>query len=249
MLEKEKLSNYLWIGPIYFISVGVLYLWGYWSNFGINIFEYAALSDIVKVSIIPVGSVFIFILIGFFIGEATVADILPEGISRSTVLSRFLRRILGLLIIVYGVILFIFIFYPVPNKWLILPILLMWLFYFPLKEAGFLKEIKNDSARSLAIIAIIALPLYSFAIGKINAEKILNNKEYQYIEVVEEGKKERLKFIGHANEYVFFISVNNEKLVISKVEKISPIHLRSVKSTRQTIDKSKPNKQMKKDRQ
>ncbi|MFC1562333.1 hypothetical protein ACFL4Q_04985 [candidate division KSB1 bacterium] len=65
----ENTKKYLWLAAPYFIAVGLLYLWAYWSSFGINILEYAALSDVVKVAIIPVGSAFFFILIGFILGE------------------------------------------------------------------------------------------------------------------------------------------------------------------------------------
>ncbi len=200
-------------------------MWGYWPNFGVNIFEYVSLSDIIRVAIIPVGSVFIFVLIGFCLGETTVADILPKSGGNKTIIGRFLNKIKWLLILIYAAVVFILIFYPVPNKWFVLPTLLMLPFYLPLKGAGFLSEIKNDSIRSIIIIATIALPLYSYAIGKINADKILRNTDYQYMELVKEGKKQRLKFLGYANQYVFLLSMNNQDLVISKIDKVSPMYL------------------------
>jgi hypothetical protein len=37
----------------YAILVALLYLWGSWSSFGINIFNYIALTDILKLALIP----------------------------------------------------------------------------------------------------------------------------------------------------------------------------------------------------
>jgi len=246
LLDKEKFATYLWFGPFYFFSVGVLYLWGYWPNFKINIFEYVALTDVVKVAIIPVGSFFVFIFLGLCLGEATTIDVLPEGGGKGTRLGLLLNKIKWILIIIYAAVLFVFIFYPIPNKWLVLPMLLLWPFYFPLKKAGFLKEIRNDSIRSLLIAATVLLPFYSYAVGKINASGILQNTDYQYTVLLKDGKKERFKFLGYANQYVFFISMNNQELVISEIKKVSPLYLHAFKPTKQGNNAEKPNPRLKK---
>jgi hypothetical protein len=229
LIEKDKFAGYLWMAPFYFVSVGVLYLWGYWPNFRINIFEYVSLSDVVKVAIVPVGSVFIFVLLGFCIGEASVGGILPEGGGKGTRLGRFLNRIKKWLILLYVAVIYFFIFYPIPNKWVILPVLLIWPFYLPLKHSGFLKEVANDSVRSVLIIAIIALPLWSYAAGKINADKILKGSNCQYAEVGKDGEKQKLKFLGFANQYVFFLSMNNEDVVVARIDDLSPLYLHLLK--------------------
>lgn len=229
MIEKDRLAGYFWIGPFYFMTVGVLYLWGYWPSFGINIFEYVTLSDVIKVAIIPVGSVFVFVLAGFFMGEVSVGGRLPEGGGKETRVGRFLNRTKKWLIVLYLVVVYLVLFYPIPNKWLFLPVLIMWVFYFPLKSVGFLKEIANDSVRSLLISAVVALPLYSFAIGKINADKILKGSNCQYAEVGKDGEKQKLKFLGFANQYVFFLSMNNEDVVVARIADLSPLYLHLLK--------------------
>jgi len=223
LINKEQFSNYLWLSPIYFISVGVLYLWGYWASFDINIFEYLDLSDVVKVAIIPVGSVFIFTLIGFAIGEFAVSDVLPEGGGKESRVGVFLNRIIPILILLYGILLYVMTFYYVPAKWHILPMLYLFPIYLILKRSGFLHEIKKDTARSLVIMAIVALPLFSFARGKINAQNIINNENYRYAKVQWSDKE--MKYLGHVSDYFFFLSKDNQEYVISKDEEVSPLKL------------------------
>lgn len=227
MIDKNILRTYLWLAPFYLLTVGILYLWGYWYSFDINIFEYVALSDVVKVAIIPVGSVFIFVLLGFCVGEITVADTFPEGGGKKTKVGIILNKLFPVFLILYLIVLTYYLFSKpeLPGKWIVLPILFMGPPYFMLKGAGMLKEINNDSIRSLIIISIVALPLYSFSIGKINAGKILKNKEYQFIELGENPSKEKMKLIGHANNYLFFASMDNKKLMITKLEIHGPLTL------------------------
>ncbi len=61
---KEKVSTYLYFSSLYFVTVGVLYLWGYWTTFEVNILEYLSLADIVKSTAYPIASTFIFFVIG-----------------------------------------------------------------------------------------------------------------------------------------------------------------------------------------
>jgi len=42
----------------YVVVVAVLYLWGYWSPFNINVLEYLSLADVVKAAAYPLASVF-----------------------------------------------------------------------------------------------------------------------------------------------------------------------------------------------
>ncbi|MHB1184265.1 MAG: hypothetical protein ACYC4A_06140 [Desulfobulbia bacterium] len=227
MINKEKLGTYLWPAPFYLLTVGVLYLWGYWESFGVNIFEFVALSDVVKVAIIPVGSVFLFVLLGFGIGEITIADKFNEGGGRSTKIGKILNKLFPFFVVIYLVIITYLMFSKpeLPGKWKVLPVFLMFPPYFLLKGSGFIKEIHNDSLRSLIIISIVALPLYSFSTGKINAEKILKNNEYKFIELGENTAKEKMKFIGHANNYLFFISMDNGKIMITNIDKHGPLTL------------------------
>ena len=46
--SKGRIASYLYFSSLYFIATGVLYLWGYWTPFNVNILEYMSLSDVLK---------------------------------------------------------------------------------------------------------------------------------------------------------------------------------------------------------
>lgn len=216
----ENMKKYVWLVAPYFITVGLLYLWAYWSSFGINILEYAALSDIAKVAIIPVGSAFVFILFGFFLGEFGYVNKLhfPPGGGRDTRTGRFLGKFQRLFVIIYWLFLFLLIVTTLPGKWTILPIWGMFAPYWILKmKTAFLTEIENDSVRSLMIMILAILPIFSFCQGKINADKVLNNTQYLYVEGA--TSDEQMKYVGYINQITFLISKDNQHIRIWRIDK------------------------------
>lgn len=63
-----------WLKVIYFSTaygfvVSMLYLFGYWSTFGINILEYIEISDVIKLSIYPILTSVGVNVAGFAIGD------------------------------------------------------------------------------------------------------------------------------------------------------------------------------------
>lgn len=235
----EHTKTYLWLAASYFVTVGLLYLWAYWSSFGINILEYATLSDVAKVAIIPVGSAFVFILLGFLLSEVSFAPYFPSGEGKGTRTGRFLMKFRTVFALLYWVILILLIFTPLPNKWRVLPIWGMWVPYFVLKNANFLSEIKNDSVRSLMIAGLSVLPIFSFCQGKLDANKILTNSEYFY---VQSSSEERMKYIGYVNELTFLVSQDNQLIRIQRLDKQSSLDLLKF-----NVKGSKPNKSLKED--
>ena len=212
----EHIKNkYIWIALPYFFTVGILYLWAYWSSFDVNIFEYASLSDLVKVAIIPVGSVFFFILIGFVIGEATTNPIFPEGGGVDSGFTQFLIKTKWLWVWGYWLVLLFLISANFPEKWSVIPFVGMIFPYLILKNTSFLIEVSTDSLRALLIMSSCILPIYSYCQGKINANKIIDGENYRYVESIAGVKN--AKFLGHIDQYVFFFSEDNSKIVIQKV--------------------------------
>ena len=215
----ENTKKYIWLAAPYFITVGLLYLWAYWSSFGINILEYAALSDVAKVAIIPVGSAFVFVFSGFILGEFGYINKVrfPPGGGRDTPTGRFLIKFEGLFIVIYWLFLLFLIVTSLPGKWTILPVWGMFAPYWILKKTDFLEEIANDSVRSLMIMTLVLLPIFSFCQGKINAEKVLNNTEYLYLQGP--TPDEHMKYIGYVNQITFLISRDNQHIRIGRVDK------------------------------
>jgi hypothetical protein len=214
-------KKYFWLAAPYFVATGLLYLWSYWSSFSINILEFASLSDIVRVAIIPVGTTFFFFFLGFILSEYGYGNKLKlqPGEGKDTPVGKMLNKFKWFLIILYWVILLYLIYSSQPGKWRILPVWAMGAPYLMLRKSLFLEEIQNDSIRSLLLIGLVVLPVYSFCQGKIDAERILTNSEYLYVQT--STQNEVMKYIGHVNEMTFLISKDNRQIRMQKLDKES----------------------------
>lgn len=217
---KNKQTNekkYFWLVTPYLVSVGLLYLWGYWWSFGINVFEFASLSDIVMVAIIPVGSAFVFFLMGSLIAEFGYAKHLPEGGGMNTSVGRVLNNLKPFLIILYWSSVLFLIFSTLPWKWFAIPVWTIFGPYILLKNSSFLQVVEDDSRRSLLILTLVILTIFSFSKGKINANNVLNDMEYFYTKVNGEVQK----YIGHVGKKYFFLSKDNSEIFIKDSNKES----------------------------
>ena len=232
---EEYRNKYIWITPPYVFVVGILYLWGYWSSFNINVFEYAELSDLIKVAIIPVGSVFFFILLGFFLGEVTITPKIAKRGGENTAFSSIMAKTKWIWISVYWLIVLFLIFTDLPGKWIVLPMIGMFFPYFILKKSLFLSEITSDSVRTLMIMSISILPIYSFCEGKQNAVKVLDSVKYLYTPSI--AGLQKAKYVGHVAGYVFFVSQDNNRVVVQRTNE-TPLLL--IANTNQ----NEPNKPM-----
>ncbi len=225
---KHNLLKYWTLGGIYFLAVGILYLWAYWRSFNINIFEYAGLSDVAKNALIPIGSPFFFLFFGFVLAEL-ISDghsiFIPSGGADSPV-GRFINKNIKIFIYVYLFFVAFLILTVNKNTWYVLPILLMFIPYVILKKMEFLSELKHDGVRSVIIMVIGVLPIYSFCQGKIDAIKILDNKSYHYIE-----KPVRLKYLGFVNEFIFMISLDNTEVIINKFDKFQSLKMKKFQTS------------------
>lgn len=65
---EDKLIKIISLSTTFGFLICAIYLFAYWSSFGINILEFAGLSDFIKLGIYPVFVGFSFFVIGSFIG-------------------------------------------------------------------------------------------------------------------------------------------------------------------------------------
>ena len=226
-LSKDLVSTYLYFGSLYFVSVGVLYSWGYWSTFNVNILEYVGLADIVKATAYPIATAGILTLVGAVLGEALSGEHrLPSGGGRDTRVGKFLRKIGPALAVLYitGT-LALLIFGPV-KKWLVLPVLFAVPFYAFAKQKGFLQRlIPHDAPRSIVIYMLCTLPLLSYGRGLMEANAIVVGTRFDYVMSEVDGVPlakvspdvlGRLRYLGHANQHFFFLQPWDNGVVVSK---------------------------------
>lgn len=232
-IAKEKVASQLYFASLYFVTVGVLYLWGYWTPFGINILEYISLTDVLKATAYPIATALVMTAIGATFGEGlTPKSTLPPGGGRNTKVGVVLRKLGPFLAAVYVVGTGLFLAYGPVDKWNILPVMLALPVYMFAKEAGFLRQlIPHEAPRSIIIYVLASLPPLAYGRGVLDADKIQSGQAFTavlsqvpgYTSSNEPGKQ--LRLIGHAGEIVFLFDPTKDAVVVAKLESGKPLVL------------------------
>lgn len=237
---KERVSSYLYFGSLYFISVGLLYLWGYWASFDVNILEYISLTDVLKLTAYPIASAFVSLALGAVIGEFLVDRFsLPPGAGRDTRTGRLLLRAAPYLVVAYAVGTVALLLFGPMSKWRVLPILFAIPIYAVAKERGLLLSLlSHDSARSIVLFLLAVLPTWAYGHGRIQAAAVLEGSDYKYlvantvegIAIDPNNTASRVKYVGHAGDYEFLLLPDNVTLAIVRFDRTRGLQVRRFKS-------------------
>lgn len=233
----DRVSSYLYLGAFYFIAVGVLYLWGYWPTFGINIVGYMNLTDVLKLTGYPVVSSFLFVVLGVVVGELVgFHHALPAGAGRDTPTGRVLHRLAPFLAAGYALGTLALLVFGPARKWLVLPMLFAIPIYLAANRRGiFAALLPNDVTRSVVIFLLAVLPTFAYGRGKLEAAAILDGTEYQYVAAGTvagltvpdpSNPANRIKYLGQVNEYVFLLLPDNATTVVVRFDKTDGLQLR-----------------------
>jgi len=238
MISGKRIREYGFIASFYSVVVGILYLWGYWSSFEVNILEYISLTDIVKVAIFPILSSFIIFALGAIAGELMLAGKFPDGGGVNTPTGRFLNKYKDWLLALYILCTYLIFLFGQTQKWLILPLLISIPISTWLRNRGFLQDlIPNGSANRTIGLLVCALPFYAFGHGIMNAHAIIDGATYQYVDLDmkklsfivsdPEFKDNKLKFIGVLNNLIFLMPTGGKTIIIAKFDSLEPIALKT----------------------
>jgi len=233
--EKFQLNRYAYVASLYFIVVGVLYLWGYWGAFGINVLEYASIADIVKTTAYPVATAFAFFAIGTIIGGALTNTELPEDSSPESRFWSFVFRHINIIGTIYLIGVYLLFHFGPEKKWLILPILLTLPIFMATAKFKELQSIlPNNRARYVFAYLIISLPFFSYGQGRLNAVDVIEGRNYSYIiESTNDAKsqespsttKSRNRYLGQFNDYLFLYNPEEQTTSITRFEHINSIQI------------------------
>ncbi|RRR99057.1 hypothetical protein EIP75_23780 [Aquabacterium soli] len=241
-ISKEKVATPLYFASLYFVTVGVLYLWGYWLPFGINILEYLSLTDVLKATAYPIATALVLTSIGAAIGEGlsnrdALRDALPPGGGRNTTIGRFLRKIAPLLAALYAIGTGALWVYGPIEKWTALPVLIALPVYMFAKDAGLLKRlIPHDSPRSIVIYVLATLPPLAYGHGVLAAHKVQTGQSFTYVTSTVSGyavtndPQKQLRLIGHVNDTIFLLDPAKTATVVVKLESGQPLVLMQYES-------------------
>jgi hypothetical protein len=240
---KERVSFHLYFGSLYFVTVGVLYLWGYWPSFGIDILEYISVAEVLKLMAYPVASAFIALAVGAAAGAyfPPLQRVLPPGGGRDTPIGRILHRLAPLLGVSYilGTIA-LWDFGPV-GKWHALPVLIALPICFVAARQGVLRSLlPHEADRWVVIFLLAALPPFAYGRGRLKAAAILDGTDYYYLTAPAvdglptgdaQDPNNRIKYLGHVNDYVFPLLPDNTTSVVVRFDKTRGLQLKQFRAS------------------
>jgi hypothetical protein len=205
----------------------VLYLWGYWQPFHINVLEYIGVADIVKAAVYPIASAFVFTVIGACLGQLGTDDLSPGG-GADTKIGRFLRKWAAAIVGCYLILTTLLWLFGPPEKWFALPLLLTLPIVVAIRPLGlFFPEVRSEKARFVATFLLVALVPFAYGRGVLNANEVLAGGSYTYAASDIPGQsaptgsnaQERPRYVGKTGDrYVFFDPVSRSVLSIAATE-------------------------------
>lgn len=216
-------TNYLVLST-YAIVASVLYHWGYWGQFGINVLQFMSLSEIVRSAIYPFVVGTLGIGIGVFIASLSRFPKANEEIRSTSKAGDLLRG--NWEIVVLALIFSAFLTYFLMDKyrWVVPGIIVFLALNIWSASAGlFTAFIADRRLRYVLVTGLIGTPIASFVWGATVAEAVLDG--VQFTEVAVPDSSSRFKYIGHAGDYVFYMTKDNEKVYMQKASEVGYLTL------------------------
>jgi hypothetical protein len=222
--KSTSLSKLSYAIATYGIVSSVLYLFGYWSTFDINILEYTSLADVAKLAIYPVTFIVVSSSLGVVLTNIVTGELFKSKSAKGKISfgesPTFWRVFLTVVLVLSSSILY---FLKFSSRWYLVTVILGVFFSLLLDHSDLLKgTIEHSGVRTFIILTLVLLPLLSFSTGKVKALKILNNEDVRYVNIVSFREPKllagqvRLKYLGTTGDYFFFASENNAKVYTVK---------------------------------
>jgi hypothetical protein len=203
------------------IISAILYQFGYWSTFRLNVLGYMSINNMI--------SSFVYPFLGAFLSYVVylITDWFQKALVNEQILTR--PKLSKRQIIVYIVFLGLYIwlcFILGIFAWIWVPFL-AWFMYsnelmvFLIKNKTLPEDLKYARFVQIALL----LFLMSFCLGKRDSKLIHKNVSFDYVKKTDSLGNEIsiYKILGNAGEYIFFETLDNTEKIISKSDKFEPI--------------------------
>jgi len=215
--------------PYVFLCAGLYHI-AFWTPFGINIFPFLDLADIVKSIISPLFYSSFTAMFVIFIQYSRTFDFFPYGGGNIEPANNRKKIIWSIIKLLYlFLILFLLLIFEDKWKGQFLPWIMAPGLYYVAVEFLLKKGImEHNKYNFLAMYVLILLPIFSFVTGTINARKIYENKDYEYNTSIIPEKT--LKLLAKASDHYVFVSLDNKDRYFYAVDEIKELKLNEFKS-------------------
>jgi hypothetical protein len=218
-------KNWIAILIPYFLLCCCLYHLTYWGSFDINGLSLISISNLIKSAIQPVIASFVGTFLGLLIAYLIGSKKLKIAMSDEEDLQRKIKGWLALLVpAMLCLFIFLIIKFNPAFKWLLISFVLGSMAYAYINgDMLFAKSFKPVLNKELLLMFMIYFPIFSTATGLEEAEDISCNYNYQYMiarNSTTHTASDTLKYLGKADDYFIFVTVDNEKQVYIKADTI-----------------------------
>ncbi len=157
----------------YSIAVSLLYLFGYWGFFRINVLEFVGFDDIAKLALYPLLGSLLSLWVGFATSQVLSGDRFPPGGGAQSRIRQLGRKHWqGLIIVNFLLVLISASFLPEPGKWFVVAVLVSF-FSTPMTHLDyFIALIPNPRLRDTILYLLILTDALAFAFGNLDATSL-----------------------------------------------------------------------------
>jgi hypothetical protein len=209
----------------YAFVLAFTYLFTYWmAGFGINVFEYLSVSDVLIYSAPSLLAVLCVTPYGFWIGQ--VINDFNEARKRR----EFLWPCVQLLFSIFPM---VWVAFQIRDVYRIVFYLgFIVLVFNALSQRGVLSaEIPNKIARNIVLVMLIALPCIAVERGIKDQENVTSGRVCKYVEAermsdaTPYSPNEKLHYIGKAGDYFFLLREDGKSIVVTQLSSFKSLEL------------------------
>lgn len=225
-IAKDKLAAIALFLTSYAIFVSLLYHLTFWSKFGINIFQYMPISELLISSVHPlIISVFPFLAGGLI--PTALSSPSSEGKGRDTKVGIFLNKHIVACTAMYIFVALLPLLTEIRYRHIFTAAMLIPVVDVVISRYQLLTNvISNAKARLIITYALAALPVAATAYGAYSAMLIVNNEEFLVAKLSNiEGK---YKYIGNVGGYLFTTSFDNREIQITRFAENNSVALSNI---------------------
>jgi hypothetical protein len=206
------------------MCIATCYLWKYWEAFGVNVFEYASISDVAARAVLPVAAAVVPVVVGASFAEITpLEQILPAGGGRDSHTGVFLRkwaRLLFGLCVITG--LAVLSTLHSPLRWVSASLFFIPVAFVVERQPLLADLIPEGRARRVLTMLGISAVFVSIGAGEKNADEILRGDSERVVDESSVGvplkatQAHPVEYIGYVGGSYFLYETQTRSVVIIK---------------------------------
>jgi hypothetical protein len=225
--KMDEKPPWLTIGALIALANAIIYLDSFWSSFGVDIFQFAGLSDFAKLAIFPMS-----LAAGSLAITLVIMDYMQQTFkNRSGWPERRSDRFWAVTAIASIFLASLALSLPHPLEWYA-ALIASFPVMVSLERHSILRRYLPDRIRSSALVAIIVIPIMLGLLGELNARNIKRGRALQIVETtgiaanLMATPEKPLMFVGFVNDTFILFETQTRSVVFLKQADNAPLILK-----------------------